>query len=109
MNARRIYCHHGNSVWDRTFLRRVAIDCSALSLALTAMARPVTMPPSKLSGVRLSIDLLEECDKAIRERGLTKREFFERALRRELEIGALSSEMASQETLDIDVTRKECA
>ncbi|MCP9625241.1 hypothetical protein NMK54_34410 [Nocardia otitidiscaviarum] len=73
------------------------------------MARPVTMPPSKLSGVRLSIDLLEECDKAIRERGLTKREFFERALRRELEIGASDPDAADQEALDIDVQRKECA
>lgn len=73
------------------------------------MARPVTMPPSKLSGVRLSIDLLEECDKAIRDRGLTKREFFERALRRELEIGVLNPEMVGQETLDISVNRKECA
>ncbi len=66
------------------------------------------MPPSKLSGVRLSLSLLEECDRAIAERGVTKREFFERALRREL---GLSEPVASseQEMLDIVNDQKECA
>ena len=73
------------------------------------MARPVTMPPSKLSGTRLSIDLLEECERAIRERGLTKREFFERALRRELEAGALDSTVDDQAMFDLDVDRKDDA
>lgn len=60
------------------------------------------MPPSKLSGARLSIDLLEKCDKAIRERGLTKREFFERALRRELEIGALDPDATDPAMFEVD-------
>lgn len=73
------------------------------------MARPVSKPPSKLSGVRLSLDLLEACDEAIRERGLTKRAFFEQALRRELEMGPVEPDVSHQEALDIDVDRKECA
>lgn len=73
------------------------------------MARPVTMPPSKLSGVRLSIDLLEKCDRAIQDRGLTKREFFERALRRELEAGVGDTTADGQEELDLDVNRKDVA
>lgn len=67
------------------------------------------MPPSKLSGVRLSIDLLEKCDRAIQDRGLTKREFFERALRRELEAGVGDTTADGQEELDLDVNRKDVA
>lgn len=76
---------------------------------VNGMARPVTMPPSKLSGVRLSIDLLEECERAMRERGLTKREFFERALRRELEARTPDTTTDGQEALDFDVNRKDVA
>lgn len=65
------------------------------------------MPPSKLSGVRLSLSLLEECDRAIAERGVTKREFFERALRRELGLPE-PADRSSQEMLDI-TNQKECA
>lgn len=71
------------------------------------MARPVTMPPSKLSGVRLSVDLLEACEQAIHLSGVTKREFFERALRRELGLAELDTNI--QEQLELDVNRKECA
>ncbi|MBF6358274.1 hypothetical protein IU449_27635 [Nocardia higoensis] len=95
------------------FIQRSSACLSSIfryrELALTTMARPVSMPPSKLSGVRLSIDLLEACDEAIRERGLTKREFFERALRRELVLGQPEPEAPGQEALDLDVDRKECA
>ncbi|MFI6574008.1 hypothetical protein [Nocardia fluminea] len=66
------------------------------------------MPPSKLSGVRLSVSLLEACDRAIREGGVTKREFFERALRRELGMPEPSTQ-GKQEALDITNDRKECA
>lgn len=62
------------------------------------------MPPSKLSGVRLSIDLLEECERAWKTHGITKREFFERALRRELQ-----ATTCHQEVLAFELDRKECA
>ncbi|MGN2642488.1 hypothetical protein ACTD5D_41205 [Nocardia takedensis] len=50
------------------------------------MPRPVTMPPSKFIGTRLSLDLVDEYERALAERGITKRELFERALRKELGI-----------------------
>lgn len=73
------------------------------------MARPVRMPPSKLSGVRLSIDLIEACDREIEERGITKRELFERALRRELGLPEPAEGLHGQEALEIDLDRRECA
>ncbi|OBB51757.1 hypothetical protein A5748_16410 [Nocardia sp. 852002-51244_SCH5132740] len=59
--------------------------------------------------MRLSIDLLEKCDRAIQDRGLTKREFFERALRRELEAEVGDTTADGQEELDLDVHRKDVA
>ena len=48
------------------------------------MARPVTKPPAKFIGTQLSLDLVEAYERELERRGITKRELFERALRREL-------------------------
>lgn len=72
------------------------------------MARPVTMPPSKVSGIRVSLDLLEACDREVHERGITKRELFERALRKELGLPE-PEDTDGQQTLETDLERRECA
>lgn len=89
--------------------RRVTSRGPLHAISVNGMARPVSKPPSKLSGVRLSVDLLEACDRAIAQRGLTKREFFERALRKELGLPEPINEIQDQLDLGTDVARKECA
>lgn len=47
-------------------------------------AEPYT-PPWKRIGVGIEETLIERVDRAVRERGISKRAFYEAALRRELE------------------------
>lgn len=48
------------------------------------MGRPVTLPPTKTVGLKLSLEVLEALDAAVETRGLNKRAIYEIALRREL-------------------------
>lgn len=48
------------------------------------MARPARLPPTKGVAMNLSCEVIDALDRAVRERGLNKRQLYEIALRKEL-------------------------
>lgn len=64
---------------------------------LIRMARPTRKPPSKLVGVYLSPDLIRDIAAFLDERGISRRDFFEAAARREMNDPSLPSAPHSEQ------------
>lgn len=63
---------------------------------MAKLGRPVSTTPAKFTGVDIDMTLLEEVHRAVKERRITKRAFFEAALRLELHMETAADKQPSQ-------------